>query len=105
MCYTSFCWHASLTVKGGKMDMSTIYLLCIYLFGLCGVRLLTYVNFRSPVLLAVLVNSTNGGALYLGYKTYKKNQEEGIKEWEVKRSEERRTVGAKRQQQHQNQTA
>lgn len=83
MCYTSFCWHASLTVKGGKMDMGSIYLLCIYLIGLSAVRLLTYLPLTSPVLLALGVHSVNVGALYLGYKTYERNRVEGIDEWEM----------------------
>ncbi|GMH75135.1 hypothetical protein TrRE_jg10372 [Triparma retinervis] len=83
MCYTSFCWHASLTVKGGKMDMGSIYVLCTYLIGLCAARLLTFVNFRSPALLALMVHGVNFGALYLGYKMYKRNKEEGIDDWKM----------------------
>lgn len=63
------------------MDMGMIYLICIYLIGLCAVRLLTYVNFNNTKILTVAVHAVSFGALYLGVRTYKKNEEEGIEDW------------------------
>ncbi|GMH87940.1 hypothetical protein TrVE_jg6857 [Triparma verrucosa] len=82
MCYTSFCWHASLTHKGGTMDMGSIYVICIYIIGLASVRLISYLHLRNSKVLTVAIHTVSFGALYAGYRVYEHNRLIGYENWE-----------------------